>query len=157
VSTKTEKELTGRHVLLMLLTFFGVMLVVNIYFTVAAVKTFRGEDVPRSYRQGLEYNKTITARSLQNDMGWTVRINHSDTDIILLFQDTAGRALNDLNIKAKLRHPIDTDQDRAIEFFSHGGGRYIAHQTDAISGRWSLIGNAQMETETFKFEYDLWE
>jgi len=157
MSTKTERELTGRHVLFILLAFFGIMLAVNVYFTVAAVKTFRGEDVPRSYRQGLEYNETIAARGLQNEIGWTVRVNHTDTDIILLFQDDTGRALNDLTIQAKLRHPVDTDQDRIVEFSSKGGGRYAAHQIETINGRWSLMGRAQTKTESFKFEYDLWE
>jgi len=157
MSAKAQKELTGRHVLLMLLAFFGVMLAVNIYFTVAAVKTFRGEDVPRSYRQGLEYNQTIAARSLQNDMGWSVRVNHNDSDIILMFQDKTGHPINNLNIEAKLRHPVDTDQDRNIDFSSKLGGRYIARQTEKIDGRWSLVGTAQTETEIFKFEYKLWE
>jgi len=156
MSVKAEKELTGRHVLMMLLTFFGVMLAVNIYFTFAAVTSFRGEDVPRSYRQGLEYNKTLAARTLQNEMGWTARINKNESHIILAFQDIEGQPINNLNIEAKLRHPVDTARDIPLVFQQDGKGRYAARATP-LQGKWLLSANAYKNEQNFKFEYELWE
>lgn len=156
MSTKAEKELTGRHVLLMLLAFFGVMLAVNIYFTFMAVTSFRGEDVPRSYRQGLEYNQTIAARGLQNELGWTARVNQTDTHIILAFHDSEGQPLNHLNVEAKLRHPVDTARDIPLTFTQDNNGRYAA-EAKALKGKWLLIANAQTDTQDFKFEYELWD
>ena len=38
------KKLTGRGVLLILAGFFGVVILTNVIFITAAVRTFRGED-----------------------------------------------------------------------------------------------------------------
>jgi len=156
MSAKAEKELTGRHVLLMLLAFFGVMLMVNIYFTVAAVKTFRGEDVPRSYRQGLEYNQTIAARAQQNQLDWHVQVNQTGSHIILAFQDAEKRPLNYLTIEAKLRHPVDTARDRPITFTADDDGLYKAN-VEKQAGRWLLVAHARKNEQLFNFEFELWE
>lgn len=157
MSVKAKKELTGRHVLLMVVAFFAVIIAVNAYFITAAVQSFRGEDVPRSYRQGLEYNQTIAARATQDEMGWTVRINNVGKDIILVFQDSSGRAVSDLNITGKLRHPVDTDQDHPVMFSNEGSGHYRAQSVEASNGRWILVANAQNTDQHFKFESKLWE
>ena len=156
MSIKAERKLTGRHVLLMLLAFFGVMLAVNAYFVVMAVTSFRGEDVPRSYRQGLEYNQTLTARGLQNELGWTAQVNKTEAQIILAFHDAEGRPLNHLNIEAKLRHPVDTARDLPLTFIQDSKGRYAA-DIKALNGRWLLVAKAQTDQQDFKFEYELWD
>ncbi len=156
MSVRAKKELTGRHVLYMLLAFFGVMLAVNIYFTVAAVKSFRGEDVPRSYRQGLEYNQTLAARAVQNDMDWSVRANQIDDRIVLLFQDNDGQAITQLSVEAKLRHPVDTARDLPVKFSPNAEGRYEATNIP-LGGKWLLVGTASNSAQKFKFEYELWE
>lgn len=156
MSIKAEKELTGRHVLFMLLAFFGVMLAVNIYFTFMAVTSFRGEDVPRSYRQGLEYNQTIAARTLQNQLGWTVHVNTTESHIVLAFRDAEGQPLNHLKVEAKLRHPIDTAKDVPLTFTQDSQGRYKTHAPN-LEGRWLLIANAHTDEQNFKFEYELWD
>ena len=53
--------LEGRHVLMALIAFFGVMLIANGIFVYFAVLTFSGGDTPESYRKGLNYNETIAA------------------------------------------------------------------------------------------------
>ena len=151
-----QKQLTGRHVLLILFAFFGVTFAVNAYFTVVAVTSFRGEDVPRSYRQGLEYNDTIAARSVQNELGWQVQVNHTDKEVILFIQNNLNRPLSNLKIQAKLRHPVDTDKDQAIAFIEDPDGLYRA-PVRSLSGRWSLVGVAKTGETKFNFESKLWE
>jgi len=106
--------------------------------------------------QGLEYNNTITARELQNEMGWTARINKTESQIILVFQDAQGRPLNHLNLKARLRHPVDTARDIALTFNQDRQGRYAAN-SKAVKGRWLLVATASTDKYDFKFEYELWQ
>lgn len=154
-----KKELTGRHVLIMLLSFFGIMLVVNGYFLYAAIDSFRGEDVKGSYRQGLEYNKTIDARIVQDLLGWTVRSNYiaqvdGKTRVIVKLTDAKNRPLENLSVSGKLRHPTDLAKDRVVEFAPVGSGRYVA-QTPAVEGKYTLIAVAQREDEIFRFKSDI--
>jgi hypothetical protein len=47
----------------MLLTFFGVVIGVDVAFSVLAVRTFPGEDIRNSYVQGNHYNETLAERA----------------------------------------------------------------------------------------------
>lgn len=152
-----QKELTGRHVLLMLLAFFGVMLAVNAYFTVAAVKTFRGEDVKRSYRQGLDYNQTLQQRAQQSELGWEVAANTNvladgTVDIILDFKNIDNRGIGSLVITGQLSHRVDSRFDQNITFQPIGGGRYKARKKD-LEGPYILKALANQDNASFRFEH----
>ena len=66
----THFQVRGWHVLTALLAFFGAIIAVNIAFAVIAVRSFPGEDVRRSYVQGLQYNDTLAERRVQQALGW---------------------------------------------------------------------------------------
>ena len=158
-NSDTGKKLTGRHVLLMLVAFFGVIIAVNAYFMFSAVTSFRGEDVKGSYRQGLEYNQTIDARGTQADLGWTARVNMVDTDgapqtLIVKLEDANGRGLDDLDISATLNHRIDTDQDQILTFTHTGRGRYVV-DIAAPAGQYTVKAVATRGDDQFKFEHEI--
>ena len=54
-------EIKGKHVLFAMLSFFGVILVVNGVFTYFALSTFTGVSTDDAYRRGRAYNQTIEA------------------------------------------------------------------------------------------------
>lgn len=154
-----QRELTGKHVLIMLVAFFGILIAVNIYFAYAAVTSFRGEDVKGSYRQGLEYNQTIAARAEQKALGWTVKANlltedDNENALLVLFNDASENPINGLSIEGILRHPTDLQQDKPITFLPLGYGRYEAAIND-VSGQWKLRARAKKGEESFLFEHDI--
>ena len=156
--TGKQKGLTGRHVLLMIVGFFAVIIAVNAYFITAAVTSFRGEDVKGSYRQGLEYNETIAAREQQNALGWSFSANvMTDTSnaqhILILGKDKNGHVLEGLTFEGVLRHPTDLKQDRSITLRSIGKGKYKA-ALDGLSGSWQLRATAHDGENVFRFEHN---
>jgi hypothetical protein len=68
----------GRHVLLGLIAFFGVMLVANSLLVYYALDTFSGGDRPDPYRAGLRYNDTIAAAERQAALGWQSDVAYDD-------------------------------------------------------------------------------
>ena len=58
-NVKGRGGLTGRHVLMMLIAFFGVIFAVNGVFLYAAISTFDGTDTSSAYQKGIDYNTTI--------------------------------------------------------------------------------------------------
>jgi nitrogen fixation protein FixH len=159
VTQMKQKELTGRHVLIMLVTFFGILIAVNVYFTVMAVSSFRGEDVKGSYRQGLEYNQTIAAREQQKALGWTVKANllsdiQSDKTLIVQFKDSNDISINGLTIEGALRHPTDLQQDKAVTFEPKNDGRYEI-DLSGLNGQWQLRATATNGEDTFLFEHTI--
>jgi len=151
----TKKELTGWHVLGILVAFFGIMLAVNVYFTVMAVKTFSGEDVPRSYRQGLEYNHTLQIRAAQKALGWEALVNTIADKIIVDLRDKDGQVLHDISLTGKLRHPATLSNDQVLNFERQEDGTYQA-SIFGLMGQWKLEALATTEEGDFRFEYELW-
>ena len=154
-----QKELTGRHVLAMLLLFFGVMIAVNIYFGYTAVKTFTGEDVKKSYRQGLDYNTVIQSRVAQSDLGWAVRANSmaledGQTQIIVKIENEKGIGQTDLTITGTLHHRVDSRLDLPLMFQDQGGGQFAA-QTIVPMGQYVLKAVANSDQMPFKFQYNI--
>ena len=63
------RELKGRHVLMVLCGFFGVMFIVNGFFVYFALSTFSGGDTSDPYRKGLHYNEMLAADERQAERG----------------------------------------------------------------------------------------
>ena len=64
-----ERVITGRHVLIGLIVFFGVMLVANGIFLYTALTTYSGVVSNEPYRKCLNYNERILAEKHQQSLG----------------------------------------------------------------------------------------
>jgi nitrogen fixation protein FixH len=155
------RELTGKHVLAMLIAFFGVIIAVNGYFLYAAVTTFRGEDIKQSYRQGLKYNETLAERAAGRALGWNASANliegeNGAAQVIIEMKDASGAPLTGLTITGRLRHPADTGLDKPLIFETLDDGRYVAQALD-VNGKWQLNATASNGGEaSFKMQQDIW-
>lgn len=147
MSTAKEFTLTGRHVLFGLLAFFGAVIAVNVAFAVAAVRSFPGEDVRRSYLQGLAYNDTLAHRREQAVRGWqaasALRRGESGQAILeVALHARDGEALNGVAVSGELRRAATARFDRELAFTSIGEGRYVVDLGDLQAGRWLLRARA---------------
>jgi nitrogen fixation protein FixH len=142
----TPFVLRGWHVLAAMLAFFGVVIGVNIAFAVIAVRSFPGEDVQRSYLQGLNYNETIAARRAQAALGWQAdaALSRDGEDAVLTVDLRArdGAPLDGAALTGALRWPTDSRLDHALIFSALGGGRYVARLGALHDGRWLLRAHA---------------
>lgn len=154
--------LTGSKVLLMMVSFFGIVVAVNSFFIYEAVNTFRGEDAKGAYLQGLDYNTTLDARSAQAALGWratigaardasgTVRI---DVDV----RERNGLPVAGLRVDGSLDHPSDAERDRDLAFGAAGEGSYRATATNVARGNWEVIVRAKAADGTpFEARRRIW-
>ena len=152
------RPITGRHVLFMLVAFFGIIITTNVIFISLAVKSFPGESQKKSYVQGLQYNETLKARADQARLGWQVQVTQvereeSGVSIELRFVRDQNTPLDGLNIEGTLRRPIHDREDQALTFFSIGNGAYRATATSAAAGRWDLKAFA-VDTQDQRFDFN---
>lgn len=151
MSTRS-KEWTGRHVLIAMIAFFSVVIATNTAFAILATRTFPGEDVPRSYLQGLHYNQTLAERAAAAELGWKVRVERPAADtIVLVFRDRRGAPLTGLALDAGFRHPASADADQALSFHETAPGRYVAG-VRRTAGELILRGTASRDGATLEFE-----
>ncbi|MFO1116397.1 MAG: FixH family protein [Beijerinckiaceae bacterium] len=135
-------RLTGLHVLLMLVMFFGSVAAVNFVMIRSALSTFRGEVAGKPYEQGLAYNKEIAEARAQAARGWKVegavkRGPDGQAQVEVIAHDANGVALQGLQVTATLAAPADKRRDHTIKLDETAGGVYRG-ATATPAGTWDL-------------------
>ena len=138
------REFTGRDVLVWLGAFFGLILVTNVFFITAAVRTFRGEDEQRPYLQGVSYNRTLTQRAEQVRHGWQAsiaadRLSSGAVRAIVSIAGGDGKPLARAKLVGALRHPVNENMDRPLRFHEVAPGRYEAQTANVLGGAWDVL------------------
>ncbi|MEO0608313.1 MAG: FixH family protein [Pseudomonadota bacterium] len=134
----TDKPLKGWHVLLIMLSFFGIMFAVNGVFLYHAIVSFPGEDVKKSYVQGLTYNDTLATRAMQAELGWSAELGLQDEGLLFRLQDATGAPLSNYAVIGEVRRNATRDADQAVIFQSLGAGEYRVEDVNLDVGQWTL-------------------
>ena len=147
-------RLTGRHVLAILIGFFGVVFSVNGYFLSRALSTHTGVVSVEPYRQGLAYNLRIAADERQTALGWR--------DVVRLMPDGAvsvtittpdGAPVGGLMVEGVLARPATASADIALQLNEIGSGQYIARTNAPAPGAWIVAIEARRRDETMEPVY----
>lgn len=138
------QRITGRDVLLILIAFFGITIAVNVAMATFAVRTFSGEDAPRSYMIGLHYNEMLAARAAQRTIDWSADLTAArmaDGSVIIAvdLRDDRAKAVTGLALEGVLRLPATSREDHALTFGEVAPGRYEAHIATLHPAYWDLI------------------
>lgn len=140
-------RLTGRHVLIALLTFFGIVIAVNAAFVHIALSSWTGLTDHDSYRTGLSWNRTLQRDAAQTALGWSSAVATRvvrDADggrslgVTLTLRDAGGRPVGGLAFTGQARHPVIEADDRPLEFVEAEPGVYVATAALPGAGDWEL-------------------
>jgi nitrogen fixation protein FixH len=147
--------ITGRHVLVSLVVFFGVMLIANGLFVYFALSTFTGSDSD-PYRRGLHYNDTLAAAERQTDKGWQSALSYDAAKrrLLLGLTDSKSRPVTGLQIKAVVGRPVTDKEDRALDLQEQASGVYAA-EIDLPPGQWVISAATPDEPESGEPAYQL--
>ena len=137
-----EKKLTGWHALLYFLGFFGLMFAVNGVFLYSAITSFPGEDVPKSYAQGLAFNETLASRAAQRSLGWSAEIGVTGAKLVYRLTDADGAPISGAVVNATLRRPMTNEGDLQYCLEDVGRGEYQAELPDGFQGGWEVLVTA---------------
>ncbi|MEM7496721.1 MAG: FixH family protein [Pseudomonadota bacterium] len=111
-------ELKGRHVLIIALTAFGVIVTANMALLFAATGSFPGMVVENSYRAGVGWNDRAAAQAA---LGWDVRTSYDGSAITVAVTDASGRAVEGVTVEAMLGRPAGDVVDRTLTLSPAGG------------------------------------
>ena len=136
--------LTGRHVLMALLGFFGVIFLVNGYFLRAALSTYSGIVAVEPYRKGLQYNQRIADDARQGALGWIDAIDvAADGTLSVTLRRADGTAVSDQAISGGIGRPSTGDHDQAFRLREVEPGRYAAGVGKLAGGTWVVTIEAR--------------
>lgn len=138
-----SRTLTGRHVLMIFLAMFGVIIAVNGVFTYLALETFPGLVSDDAYHHGLEYNKTLADADAQHARGWTSALVFKPGGarrgvVTLSIKGHDGAPVTGLQVTGQLRRPARRDLDRAIALSETDGGVYTLPLELPLAGNWDI-------------------
>lgn len=135
--TNGPKKLTGRHVLIMLLSAFAVVLTVNVVFAYYAITTNNPRDARNSYEEGIHYNKQIAADRQQEALGWSHKVEIADSRTLRLsFADRAGTPVTGLSVSGRIGRPATDRFNRDLAFAETQPGVYTAATDELEAGGW---------------------
>jgi nitrogen fixation protein FixH len=153
--------LSGRGVFLWLLGFFGVIMAMNVFFVVASVRSFSGEDEQKPYLQGVAYNQTLARRAVQKSLAWradiaVTRLNRGQVRLDIALAHPDGTPVRGLTLQSELRHPSAQGRDRPAKLREMAPGRYEAIVSGISSGAWDLVADTGARQPPFEMTRRLW-
>lgn len=125
-SEATMKPLTGRHFLLIMLAFFGVIITVNLTLAYFATGSWSGLVVKNSYVASQEFNGRIAKAEAQAARGWSHALILEEERLVFGLKDRNGAPITLSEGTVSIGRPASEVEDRVIVLTPLGDGRYAA-------------------------------
>ncbi len=139
-----EKRLTGKHVLIILLSAFGVVFVVNGIFAYVAISTHSGVEHGANYQAGIRYNDTLAEQRAQDELRWSHQAKLlPNSRIAVTVTEASGSPVTGLTIEGWLERPSTGRADRKLKFKEVDAGKYEAGDASPGAGAWVFTFVAQ--------------
>lgn len=160
MSEKKEFQITGRHVLIGFILFFGIIIGVNVIFITKATGTFPGLIVQHPFKKGVAYNKTLEQRRAEAKLQWRVHHNITKEDdgqeyFIVQVQDADGTPLDGLDVNLHLWQAGNNDADLELQLQPMGSGKYkvAITQEEMKAGAMRFAGKATRPVDQASMEF----
>lgn len=132
-----QKPITGRHVFIAIVVFFGVIVAVNLTMATYAAQSWTGLEVKNSYVASQDYNAKLAEAEQQEALGWTSSLLSNAGEFRLKLNNSAGSSIAGGRIVAMLKRPVQESQDVPLEFTERSAGDYRARIPAGV-GVWDL-------------------
>ena len=126
-------RLTGRKVLAIAVSAFGLIIAVNLIMAYFAVNTFSGLVVRNSYIASQGFDET---RDAQEALGWTVDLNHDGEALRIAITGTDGIAVRPDRLEVTVGRPTTQRDDMVVDIQSTASG--YAGLAQLSPGNWRV-------------------
>lgn len=135
---------TGRHMAMILVGFFGVVIAVNMTMATLASRTFGGLVVENSYVASQKFNGWLAEARAEKALDWTLDLQRASNGRLVARLSGEGAPLAGAQLSLLARHPLGGLPERRLRFQSLGDGRY--ESIEALpAGRWILHVEARAD------------
>lgn len=127
MSTKAApREFTGRHMLILIVSFFSVVIGVNITLAVFSNTTWTGLVVQNSYVASQEFQVKRDRARFQDSLGWKGVFTYADGKARFVIQDGALALVNADGVHLLLHRPVGGHDDKVIDMTKALDGAFVA-------------------------------
>ncbi|KQR69382.1 FixH family protein [Rhizobium sp. Leaf341] len=138
---------TGRHMLAVMVAFFGIIIAVNITMARLAGSSFGGLVVENSYVASQEFNNRLKRSHDQLDLGWKPALEIQGGTIRFHLTDRSGKPVAVSSVVAEFRHPSYQAKDWAVRLQPTADGGFEARGA-ARDGVWTVQLDSDVGRQT---------
>ena len=138
-----EFHLTGRHVFMMFVAFFGVVIAVNLVMARYAVGYWTGLVVENSYVASQEFNAKIRVHEQIAERGWKEDIAANGQALHWGVIDADGKPVQVRMMTVVFNRPVGIEGDTAINGVVAADGT-VADIPFPAEGRWNVTVRAEL-------------
>jgi nitrogen fixation protein FixH len=113
-NTQKSREFTGKHMLAIILAFFGVVIAVNLTMATLASTSWTGLVVENTYVASQQFNKKAEAGRAQAVLDWTGKLTIAAGEVRYSLTDAAGKPVPLHGVKVLFRHPAYESEDKSV-------------------------------------------
>ena len=129
-------EFTGRHMLLVMVAFFGIVIAVNLVMAALATRSWTGLVVENSYVASQQFNGELAAARRQAELGWQAELSVAADSARAVFATGGTPPAGDLAVTLALSRPTHEAEDRTVPLTATGAGEFQA-DLDLKPGVWN--------------------
>ncbi len=142
---------TGKHMLVLMLTFFAVILSVNILIAVIAARSWTGLVVKNSYVASQDFNKQLNDAERQAQRGWVGELSYQTKTLSFTLHEKNGDPVKLDFAEAFVGRPAYEQEDHTIKLSNVGHGVYRG-ATDLSPGPWQVRVVGKVGEERFRLD-----
>lgn len=148
----TTGPFTGKHITIILVIFFAVVIAVNLTMARLASSTFGGVVVDNSYVAGQKFNGWLKEADRERALGWKAEARHqADGKVAVKLTGAQGSGLV---LKADAWHPLGRLPDQPLTFQRQLDGTFVSNEV-LPKARWRLRLDAQIGEKRWRAEQEL--
>lgn len=140
-SASAPREFTGRHMLAIMLAFFGTVIAVNLVMATYARTSWTGLVVKNSYVASQQFNERAAEGREQAARNWKPALELQPGSLSFRLIDRAGSPIRLNAVKTTFRRPAYEAEDFSVELTRRSDGAFAA-QTDIRDGIWIIETSA---------------
>jgi len=151
MTTQRKRPFTGRHLAIIMVAGFGIVVAVNFTMASFATNGFHGVVVENSYVASQDFNDWLEEAERAKALGWqATAARDADGHVVVTTADIPDRA----RITAELRRPLGRREYASLDFTQVADATYRS-TAPVTDGRWTIRLFAQTTRQRWAEESEL--
>jgi len=144
--TSTQGEFTGRHMLMIMVAFFGVIITVNLTMAILASTSWTGLVVPNTYVASQKFNGVLEQSRKQAALGWGGELSGSGQKVTFELHKADGSEVAIDKVSVIFRRPATETLDHLVQLDLVPGGDFVG-SVNLGEGIWTAEVLAEIRGE----------
>ena len=111
---KREFRFTGKHMLITMISFFGVIIAVNLTMATLASKSWTGLIVKNTYVASQQFNEHLDQAKRQQETGIRSQLRYDNNGLIVIVEDSDGSRIRVDELTAHIGRPAYEQADQTL-------------------------------------------